>query len=466
MIERYSRPAMQRVWSDENKYGKWLAVELAACEAWCAEGVIPPEDLALLRAARYDAGRMEALFETTRHDVTAFLGSITATLGPEGRWLHLGLTSNDMLDTGLNLQLGEAGELLLAELDRALLALERQALQHRDTLMMGRTHGVHAEPMTLGLKLALWWDELRRQRERLTAALAGVRVGMLSGAVGTHATIPPSVEERVCRQLGLAVAGVSNQIVQRDRHAHWVTTLALIAASLEKFATEIRSLQRTEIHELEEPFGQGQTGSSSMPHKRNPELSERICGLARLIRGHALTAMENVALWGERDISHSSAERIILPDSCLALDYILSIFSRIIEGLRVFPERMQANIESSRGLVFSQRVLLELVDRGMAREAAYEIVQANAHRAWDEGRDFRQLLQADAQAAGYIPAAEMAQLFDYGYYTRYVADTFRRIGLTPPGETDTPPGETGAPEGETVAETGGRHAAAPAAARR
>ena len=431
MIDRYSRPAMKRVWSDENKYQKWMDVELAVCEAWCEEGVVPPGDMAKLRTARYDHQRMEEVFETTRHDVTAFLTSITESLGPEGRWLHLGLTSSDMLDTGLGLQLREAGALLLQELDKAIEALQMQALQHKDTLMMGRTHGVHAEPMTLGLKLALWWDELRRQRGRLEAALETVRVGKVSGAVGTHATVPPTVEERVCAMLGLDVAGVSNQIVQRDRYAHFVTSLALIGASLEKFATEIRSLQRTEIHELEEPFGQGQTGSSSMPHKRNPELSERICGLARLIRGNAVTAMENVALWGERDISHSSAERIILPDSCLALDYILSLFTRIIEGLRVFPERMRANIESSKGLVFSQRVLLELVDKGLAREEAYKIVQASAGRSWDEGLDFRDLIRSDPAVSAHLSEAETDRLFDYGYYTRFVDDTFRRVGLLP-----------------------------------
>lgn len=420
---------MKRVWSDDNKYEKWLAVELAVCEAWCAEGVIPPEDMALLRTAEYDPQRMDEIFQTTRHDVTAFISSITGTLGQEGRWLHLGLTSSDMLDTGQGLQLVEAGELLLGEVDRAIAALSEQAIRHKDTLMMGRTHGVHAEPMTLGLKLALWWDEMNRQRERLEAAVETVRVGKISGAVGTHATVPPSVEERVCAGLGLKVAGISNQVIQRDRYAHFVTTLALIAASLEKFATEIRSLQRTEIHEIEEPFGQGQTGSSSMPHKRNPELAERICGLARLIRGNAMTAMENVALWGERDISHSSAERIILPDSCLALDYILSIFTRIVEGLRVFPERMYANIESSRGLVFSQRALLELVDRGLSREDAYKIVQGNAMRSWEEGRDFRDLLKSDATVATHMSSGELDDLFDYGYYTRYVDDTFRRLGL-------------------------------------
>ena len=432
MIDRYSRPAMKQVWSDENKYRKWLTVELAACEAWTAEGVIPEEDMAKLRGAEYNHARMAELFETTRHDVTAFITSITESLGPEGRWLHLGMTSSDMLDTGLNLQMGEAGALLQSELDRAIAALGEKAVLHKDTLAMGRTHGVHAEPTTMGLRLALWWDELRRQKERLTAAIETVRVGMISGAVGTPATVPPSVEERVCRDLGLKVAKISNQVIQRDRYAHFMTTLALIGASLEKFATEIRALQRTEIHELEEPFGQGQTGSSSMPHKRNPELSERICGLARLIRGNSITALENVALWGERDISHSSAERIILPDSCLALDYILSIFSHIIEGLRVFPERMLENIESSRGLVFSQRVLLALVDKGMAREDAYKIVQSNASRSWEEKQDFRDLLRADRQTGEHLSSSELDELFDYEYYTRYVDETFVRLGLIQP----------------------------------
>lgn len=431
MIDRYSRPAMKRVWSDENKYQKWLQVEVAVAEAWAEEGIIPQEDISRLREAKYNHQRMMEIFETTRHDVTAFLTSITESAGPEGRWLHLGLTSSDMLDTAQALQLVEAGELLLQDLDEAILALEAQALQHKDTIMMGRTHGVHAEPMTFGLKLALWWDELRRQRARLVEACENVRVGKISGAVGTHATVPPAVEERVCQRLGLLAAPVSNQVVQRDRYAHFVTTLALIAASLEKFATEIRSLQRTEIHELEEPFGEGQTGSSSMPHKRNPELAERICGLARLVRGHSVTALENVALWGERDISHSSAERIILPDSCLALDYVLSIFTRIIKGLRVFPERMWANVESSRGLVFSQRVLLALVDKGLAREEAYKVVQRNAMRSWDHNEDFRELLKSDPEALAYFSMGELDEIFDYGYYTRYIGDTFQRIGLLP-----------------------------------
>ncbi len=429
MIDRYSRPAMKRVWSDENKYQKWLDVELAVAEAWTGQGAIPQEDMALLRNAKYDHQRMMAIFETTRHDVTAFLTSITENMGLEGRWLHLGMTSSDMLDTAQALQLVEAGELLLQDIDEVIQALESQALEHKDTVCMGRTHGIHAEPMTFGIRLALWWDEMRRQRHRLADAIEGLRVGKISGAVGTHATIPPSVEDEVCRRLGLNTAPVSNQVIQRDRYAHFISTLALIAASLEKFATEIRALQRTEIHELEEPFGQGQTGSSSMPHKRNPELAERICGLARLIRGHSVTALENVALWGERDISHSSAERIILPDSCLALDYILSIFTRIIRDLRVFPDRMWANVESSRGLIFSQQVLLALVDKGMTREDAYKVVQRNAMNSWDQSEDFRALLKSDQEALKHLSKEEMEEIFDYGYYTRYVDDTFQRIGL-------------------------------------
>lgn len=292
MIDRYSRPEMKRVWSDENKYNKWLEVELAVCEAWAEEGVIPQDDMVKLRRARYDHARMEEIFERTRHDVTAFLRSVTEGLGDEGRWMHLGLTSSDVIDTALSLQLVEAGQVLAEDIDELCQCLKSGAITYKDTQMMGRTHGVHAEPITFGLKLALWWTEMERQRERLAQALHSVRVGKISGAVGTHATVSPQIEERVCKRLGLEVAPVSNQIVQRDRHAHFVTTLALIAASLEKFATEIRSLQRTEVREVEEPFGQGQTGSSAMPHKRNPELSERVCGLARLIRGHSVTALE------------------------------------------------------------------------------------------------------------------------------------------------------------------------------
>ena len=429
MIDRYSRPGMKRVWSDENKYGKWLQVELAVCEAWAEDGVIPQQDMERLRNARYDHRRMEEIFQRTRHDVTAFLRSVTDGLGDEGRWLHLGLTSSDIIDTALGLQLMEAADLLDNDLDELLGVVKTRAIAFKDTPMMGRTHGVHAEPITFGLKLALWWEELNRQRERLGQAVRSISVGKISGAVGTHATVPPGVEDRVCARLGVEVAPLSNQIVQRDRHAHFVATLALIAASLEKFATEIRSLQRTEVREVEEPFGEGQTGSSAMPHKRNPELSERVCGLARLIRGHSITALENVALWHERDISHSSAERVILPDSCLALDYMLDLFTHVMRGLSVYPERMRRNLESTRGLVFSQRVLLALVEKGASRERAYDLVQRNAMRSWDEEVGFRDLLESDGDVTAYLPLDELYSLFDYGYYLRHVDDTFRRVGL-------------------------------------
>ena len=368
MIDRYARPAMKMVWSEENKNNKWLQVELAVCEAWTEEGVIPPEDMVKLRNAQYDQVRLQEVFQRTRHDMTAFLQSVTGGLGDEGRWIHMGLTSHDVQDTAQGLQLIEASDILLEGVDCLLEAIQKRAVEHKYTPMMGRTHGVHAEPTTFGLKLAIWWDEMRRNRHRLQEAKKNAGVGKISGAVGTYATVPPQIEERVCSRLGLGIETVSNQIVQRDRHAQFVTTLALIAASLEKFATEIRGLQRTEVREAEEPFGEGQTGSSAMPHKRNPELSERVCGLARLIRGHAVTALENVALWHERDISHSSAERLILPDSCMALDYIMSIFTGVINGLRVYPDRMKQNIEMTRGLVFSQRVMLALVESGLSRE--------------------------------------------------------------------------------------------------
>ena len=429
MIERYSRPKMKRVWSDENRYNKWLLVELAACEAWTDEGVIPPEDMTKLRSAAYDIDRLNEVLKRTRHDVTAFLRSVTEGLGPEGRWLHLGLTSSDVWDTATSLQLMDAADLLDEEVANLLRVLKARALEHKDTIMMGRTHGVHAEPITFGLKMALWWDEMRRNRQRLAQAREAIAVGKISGAVGTHATVPPSVEARVCSRLGIQAAPLSNQIIQRDRHAQFVTTLALMAASLENFATEIRGLQRTEIREVEEPFSEGQTGSSSMPHKRNPELSERVCGLARLVRGHAVTALENVALWGERDISHSSAERLILPDSCLALDYILDLFAGVMKGLRVYPKRMKQNMELTRGLLFSQRVMLALVEKGLSREEAYEIVQRDSTRAWDEGKDFRELVAADPDVNTRLSADELDGLFVYRYYVRYVDETFQRVGL-------------------------------------
>ncbi len=429
MIDRYARPAMKMVWSEENKNNKWLQVELAVCEAWTEEGVIPPEDMVKLRNAQYDQVRLQEVFQRTRHDMTAFLQSVTGGLGDEGRWIHMGLTSHDVQDTAQGLQLIEASDILLEGVDCLLEAIQKRAVEHKYTPMMGRTHGVHAEPTTFGLKLAIWWDEMRRNRHRLEEAKKNAGVGKISGAVGTYATVPPQIEERVCSRLGLGIETVSNQIVQRDRHAQFVTTLALIAASLEKFATEIRGLQRTEVREAEEPFGEGQTGSSAMPHKRNPELSERVCGLARLIRGHAVTALENVALWHERDISHSSAERLILPDSCMALDYIMSIFTGVINGLRVYPDRMKQNIEMTRGLVFSQRVMLALVESGLSRERAYEITQRCAMRSWEESLDFRQLLRDETDVTDHLPGDELEAIFDYNYYMRFVETSYMRLKI-------------------------------------
>ena len=430
MIDRYSRPAMKEIWSDENKYAKWLEVELAVCEAWTNVGVIPPEDMKKLRSAKFNQSLMDEAFSRTHHDVTAFLYSVTSTLGDEGRWIHLGLTSSDVMDTALSLQLVGAADILLDDIQLLKDAIKSKAIQYKNCLMMGRTHGIHAEPTTFGLKLALWWDELRRQQERLMRAKETIEIGKISGAVGSHATVPPNVEEEVCAQLNLGVEPVSNQIIQRDRHAEFVTTLALIAASLEKFATEIRHLQRSEVREVEEPFGEGQTGSSAMPHKRNPELSERVCGLARLIRGHSVTAIENVALWHERDISHSSAERLILPDSCLALDYILNLFTRVMVGLKVNTDRMNMNLHATKGVIFSQRLMLALIEKGMSRDTSYKIVQKAALFSWDEGKDFRDLINNESDILKYLSYADLDTLFDYSYYMQYVDDVFERAGIS------------------------------------
>jgi adenylosuccinate lyase len=427
MIDRYARPAMKRVWSEENKLETWLQVELAVCEAWAEKGLIPPEDMAKLRAAHHDMARYNDIFERTRHDMTAFTRSITAGLGPEGRWIHHGLTSNDVIDTAQGLQIAEAAGLIDADLAALLEVLASRAIEHKTTIMIGRTHGIHAEPTTFGLKLAMWVEELQRGRERLARAKAEGAVGKIAGVVGTYATIPPDIEERVCSRLGLTREPVSNQVVQRDRHAQFVATLALIAASLEKFATEIRHLQRTEVREVQEPFAAGQTGSSAMPHKRNPELAERVCGLARVIRGYVVPAYESVALWHERDISNSSAERVTLPDACMALDYILDLFTFIMRGLKVFPERMRQNLELTGGAIFSERVLLALIERGMTREQGYEIMQRHAHRAWDEGLDFRNLVRSDEEVAHHLAANELDGLFDYAYYIRYVDEIFGRL---------------------------------------
>ena len=422
---------MSAVWSEENKFQRWLDVEVAATDAWAQLGQIPQEAAQKIRRdASFDLVNIHEYIAITHHDVTAFLRSVQESLGGEGRYVHFGLTSSDVWDTATALQLRDACDLLLEDLDDLSRVVERQAQAHRDTLCTGRTHGVHAEPTTFGLKLAVWVDELRRGRVRLEQAREAVAVGAISGTVGTHASVPPELEEIVCEKLDLGIELASTQIIQRDRHAQFVTTLALIGASLEKFATEIRALQKTEVREAEEPFDEGtQTGSSSMPHKRNPEKCERITGLARLLRGYALTSMENVALWHERDISHSSTERIIFPDACLVLDYMLALFTEIMDRLQVYPENMRDNLERSYGLVFSQRVLLALIETGMARQDAYKIVQRHAMEAWRSRRQYIDLLLEDPEVTSRLPEPELRGLFDYGFYLKNIGATFDRLGL-------------------------------------
>jgi len=420
---------MKKIWAEENKFDQWLRVEIAVCEAWAELGKIPKEVMPKISKASCNLERMAEFLKVTHHDVTAFLSSVAESLGEESRFVHLGLTSSDVMDTALSLQLKDAIDILEQDITEFITALENKAIEHKYTLMMGRTHGVHAEPITFGLKIALWVEEMRRNAQRLAEAKKAVSVGKISGAVGTYATVPPQIEKRACAELGLTPAPISNQIIQRDRHAQFVTTLAILAGSLEKIATEIRSLQRTEILEVEEPFRAGQTGSSAMPHKRNPELCERICGLSRLVRGYASTSMENIALWHERDISHSSTERIILPDSCLIIDYMLSLLTPIIRELRVYPDNMRRNLELTQGLVFSQRVLLALVNKGMSREEAYKLVQDNAMKAWLEKKSFPVLLEADKQILAHLSKSELESLFDYNYYLKYVDIIFERLGL-------------------------------------
>lgn len=436
MIERYSLPEMAAIWSATRKTDTWLQVELLVCEGWAREGIIPQDALNKIRQARYDMQRMHEIEQETHHDVISFLRSVQEQLGPEGRFIHLGLTSSDVLDTGLAIQIKEAGTLLTKALDELTQTVGQVAVQHKYTLMAGRTHGIHAEPITFGLKLALWYDELRRQQQRLTEALEQIAVGKISGAVGTHATVPPQIEEFVCEQLGLKVAPISSQIIQRDRHAHFMTTLALIGSSIEKMAQEIRHLQRTELSEAFEPFGSGQQGSSAMPHKRNPELCERLCGLSRVLRGFAVTAMENVALWHERDISHSSTERIIIPDGCTLLHYMLHIFTRVMQGLQVDTERMQANLNMTGGLVFSQRILLALIDKGVGRQEAYKMVQRNAKKVWSmaskgpiQGPALLEALSNDEEVSRYLSGEELKELTDTDYYTKYIDTSFKRVGL-------------------------------------
>jgi len=430
MIERYSRPEMKRVWSDENKFNKWLDVEIAVCDAWAELGTIPRKAIPKIKLAKCNFKRMEEILKETHHDMTAFLGAISESIGGESRFIHLGLTSSDVMDTALSLQLVEAADILIKDMKELTAVLAQRAIEHKYTVMIGRTHGIHAEPTSFGLKLALWVEEMRRNSQRFTEAKKAITVGKISGAVGTYATVPPEVEQRACYKLGLTPTSISNQVLQRDRHAQFVTTLAILAGSLEKFATEIRGLQRTEVREVEEPFGTGQTGSSAMPHKRNPELSERICGLARLARGCALTAMENIALWHERDISHSSNERVILPDACLILDYSLALFTTVMKGLLVYPHRMKRNLDLTRGLVFSQRIMLALINKGLSRQKAYELVQRNSMKAWKGRKNFLTLLKADPEVNSAISPDELEKLFDYQHYLQYVDEIFQRLGLT------------------------------------
>jgi adenylosuccinate lyase len=422
---------MGAIWSDERKYGLWLEVEIAVCEAWHRRGRIPGEAMSRLRRASCDLDRMREIEREVDHDVIAFLRATGESVGEAARYLHLGLTSSDVVDTALALQVVAAARLLSQELNRLIEVVGRQAVKHRATVMIGRTHGMHAEPTTFGLKLAVWYDELRRQRDRLEHACRDMAVGKLSGAVGTHAHVTPDLEAEVCTALGLEPAQASTQIIQRDRHAFFLSVLAGLAGTLEKMAVEIRHLQRSEVREAEEPFDPGNQGSSAMPHKRNPHASERICGLARLVRGYAATGLENVALWHERDISHSSTERVIFPDACIVLDFMLAEMRDLIDRLVVYPERMRANLEAGGGVIFSQPVMLALVDAGLDRQAAYRLVQKLAYAAWDGGPPLRTSLEADPVVSERLSRAKLDELFDPAVQLEHVDVVFHRLGLLP-----------------------------------
>ncbi|KMZ43011.1 MULTISPECIES: adenylosuccinate lyase [Bacillales] len=430
MIERYSRPEMRAIWTEENKFKAWLEVEILACEAWSKLGVIPEEDVKKLwDKATFDINRIYEIEEETRHDVVAFTRAVSETLGEEKKWVHYGLTSTDVVDTALSYLLRQANEILEKDIEDFIEILADKAREHKDTVCMGRTHGVHAEPTTFGLKLALWHEEMKRNLARFQAAKKEVAFGKISGAVGTYANIDPFVEAYVCEKLGLSAAPISTQTLQRDRHAEYMATLALIATSLEKFATEIRGLQKSEMREVEEAFAKGQKGSSAMPHKRNPIGSENICGLARVIRGHMLTSYENVSLWHERDISHSSAERVILPDATQALNYMLRRFMNIVKNLTVFPENMKRNMDRTFGLIYSQQVMLKLIEKGMSREQAYDTVQPRAMQAWEEQRSFRAIVDEDATVSSTLSKEELDECFDYRYHLKHVDTIFQRLGL-------------------------------------
>ncbi|KJE28997.1 adenylosuccinate lyase [Geobacillus kaustophilus] len=430
MIERYTRPEMGAIWTEENRFKAWLEVELLACEAWAELGVIPKEDVRRLREnASFDVNRIKEIEEETRHDVVAFTRAVSETLGEERKWVHYGLTSTDVVDTALGYLLKQANAILRRDLENFIQVLKEKAREHKYTVMMGRTHGVHAEPTTFGLKLALWYAEMVRNLERFEQAAKMVEVGKISGAVGTYANVDPFVEQYVCEKLGLTPAPISTQTLQRDRHAYYMATLALIATSIEKFAVEIRGLQKSEVREVEEFFAKGQKGSSAMPHKRNPIGSENMTGMARVIRGYMVTAYENVPLWHERDISHSSAERIILPDATIALNYMLNRFATIVKHLLVYPENMKKNMERTFGLIYSQRVLLALIDKGMTREEAYDLVQPKAMEAWERQVPFRSLLEADERIMSRLTKEELDDCFDYRHHLKHVDTIFARLGL-------------------------------------
>jgi len=432
MIERYSRPEMRAIWTEENKFQAWLKVEILACEAWSKLGVIPEEDVKKLwEHASFNIDRIYEIEQETRHDVVAFTRAVSETpaLGEEKKWVHYGLTSTDVVDTALSYLLLQANEILEKDIEDFIAILADKAREHKDTVCMGRTHGVHAEPTTFGLKLALWHEEMKRNLARFRAAKKEVAFGKISGAVGTYANIDPFVEAYVCEKLGLSAAPISTQTLQRDRHAEYMATLALIATSLEKFATEIRGLQKSELREVEEAFAKGQKGSSAMPHKRNPIGSENICGLSRVIRGHMLSAYENVPLWHERDISHSSVERVILPDATQLLNYMLRRFMNIVKNLTVFPDNMKRNMDRTFGLIYSQQVMLKLIEKGLTREQAYDIVQPRAMQAWEEQRSFRAIVEEDATVASTLTKEELDSCFDYRYHLKHVDTIFQRLGL-------------------------------------
>ncbi|WP_337875014.1 adenylosuccinate lyase [Exiguobacterium sp.] len=430
MISRYTRPEMANIWTDQNKFEAWLKVELYACEAWSELGIIPKEDVQVLwDKASFDVDRILEIEQETRHDVIAFTRAVSETLGEEKKWVHYGLTSTDVVDTALSYLIKQANDILEADLDRFIGILAEKAKTHKYDIMMGRTHGVHAEPTTFGLKLALWYEEMKRNKKRFMAARETIEFGKMSGAVGTFANIDPFIESYVCDKLGIQAAPISTQTLQRDRHAEYMSTLALIATSIEKMATEIRGLQKTETREVEEFFAKGQKGSSAMPHKRNPIGSENMTGLARVIRGHMMTAYENVPLWHERDISHSSAERIIIPDATILLNYMLNRFGNIVKNLTVFPDNMRRNMDRTFGIIFSQRILLGLIEKGWSREAAYDAVQPKAMQAWEEETMFRTLIEEDKEMGALFTSEELDELFDPRYHVRRVDTIFERCGL-------------------------------------